>query len=235
MSVAVTGAVLIGQFLEAAMVMVLLFNVGSHWKQRPWTGRATPSRTFFALAPDTATVLREDGSWREMDIREVAVGSRVRVKPGEKIALDGLVVSGRSMVNQAPITGGGKHAGGKESGDPVYAGTINESGSFEFDVTAAATNSTLARIIHAVEEARGSYAPCSSVLLTRLPDIILPLFSLSHSFRHHSPRCFWAARGWNPYIPRWLCSLSAARAPWSFPPPVSIVSGMAAATHAMAF
>ena len=56
------------------------------------------------------------------------------------------------------------------------------------------------------------------------------VFACSPFFPPSFPRCFWAARGWNPYIPRWLCSLSAARAPWSFPPPVSIVSGMAAAT-----
>lgn len=157
MSVAVTGAVLIGQFPEAAMVMVL-FNVSEAIEAKALDRARNAIKDLLALAPDTATVLRDDGNWREMDIREVAVGSRVRVKPGEKIALDGLVLSGRSMVNQAPITGESMPVE-KTVGNTVYAGTINESGSFEFEVTAAATDSTLARIIHAVEEAQGSRAP----------------------------------------------------------------------------
>lgn len=157
MSVAVTGAVLIGQFPEAAMVMVL-FNVSEAIEAKALDRARNAIKDLLALAPDTATVLRDDGSWRAMDIREVAVGSRVRVKPGEKIALDGLVLSGRSMVNQAPITGESMPVE-KKVGNTVYAGTINESGSFEFEVTAAATDSTLARIIHAVEEAQGSRAP----------------------------------------------------------------------------
>ena len=76
----------------------------------------------------------------------------------ERIALDGQVIEGRSTVNQAPITGESLPVE-KIEGDPVFAGTINESGSFEFRVTAAANASTLARIIHAVEAAQGSRAP----------------------------------------------------------------------------
>jgi Cd2+/Zn2+-exporting ATPase len=82
----------------------------------------------------------------------------VRIKPGERIALDGTLVSGSSSVNQAPITGESLPVD-KKAGDPVFAGTINTSGSFEYTVTAVADNSTLARIIHAVEEAQGAKAP----------------------------------------------------------------------------
>lgn len=99
-----------------------------------------------------------DNTWREVDAKQVAIGSRVRVKPGERIALDGQVLDGRSTVNQAPITGESLPIE-KAPGDPVFAGTINESGSFEYRVTAVASNSTLARIIHAVEAAQGSRAP----------------------------------------------------------------------------
>ena len=94
MSVAVTGAVLIGQFPEAAMVMVL-FNVSEAIEAKALDRARNAIKDLLALAPDTATVLREDGSWQEADIRTVAVGSRVRVRPGEKIALDGLVLAGR--------------------------------------------------------------------------------------------------------------------------------------------
>ncbi|WP_297848472.1 heavy metal translocating P-type ATPase [uncultured Desulfovibrio sp.] len=228
MSVAVTGAVLIGQFPEAAMVMVL-FNISEAIEAKALDRARNAIKNLLALAPDTATVLREDGSWREMDIREVAVGSRVRVKPGEKIALDGLVVSGRSMVNQAPITGESMPVE-KKAGDTVYAGTINESGSFEFDVTAAATNSTLARIIHAVEEAQGSRAPMQrfvdafaryytpAVFLVSILSAIIPPLFLGGA---------WMESIYTALVVLVIgcpCALVIST-------PVSIVSGMAAATR----
>ncbi len=228
MSVAVTGAVLIGQFPEAAMVMVL-FNISEAIETKALDRARNAIKNLLALAPDTATVLREDGSWREMDIREVAVGSRVRVKPGEKIALDGLVVSGRSMVNQAPITGESMPVE-KKAGDTVYAGTINESGSFEFDVTAAATNSTLARIIHAVEEAQGSRAPMQrfvdafaryytpAVFLVSILSAIIPPLFLGGA---------WMESIYTALVVLVIgcpCALVIST-------PVSIVSGMAAATR----
>ncbi|MDL2207144.1 heavy metal translocating P-type ATPase [Desulfovibrio sp. OttesenSCG-928-M16] len=157
MSVAVTGAVIIGQYPEAAMVMVL-FNLSEAIEAKALDRARNAIKNLLALAPEKATVLRSDGAWIEMDIRQVAVGSRVRVKPGEKVALDGVILSGQSALNQAPITGESMPVE-KAAGDTVYAGTINESGSFEFEVTAASTESTLARIIHAVEEAQGSRAP----------------------------------------------------------------------------
>jgi Cd2+/Zn2+-exporting ATPase len=103
-------------------------------------------------------VQQADGSWQEVDAKSVAVDARVRIKPGERIALDGTIVSGRSTINQAPITGESLPVD-KVEGDAVFAGTINESGSFEYVVTAAAGDSTLARIIHAVEAAQGARAP----------------------------------------------------------------------------
>jgi Cd2+/Zn2+-exporting ATPase len=110
------------------------------------------------LTPERATVLQADGSWQEAAAKSVAVAARVRARPGERIALDGTIVSGRSTVNQAPITGESLPVD-KAQGDAVFAGTINQSGSFEYVVTAAAGDSTLARIIHAVEEAQGAKAP----------------------------------------------------------------------------
>ena len=157
MSVAVTGAVIIGQYPEAAMVMVL-FNLSEAIEAKALDRARNAIKDLLALAPEKATVLRPEGAWVEMDIRQVAVGSRVRVKPGEKVGLDGVIMQGKSAVNQAPITGESLPVE-KTVGDTVYAGAINESGSFEFEVTVAATNSTLARIIHVVEEAQGSRAP----------------------------------------------------------------------------
>ena len=157
MSVAVTGAALIGQFPEAAMVMVL-FTLSEAIEAKALDRMRGAIKDMLALAPDTATVALPDGGWAITDIRQVPVGSRVRVHPGEKIALDGVIVQGQSAINQAPITGESLPVD-KEAGDTVYAGTINEYGSFDFTVTALATDSTLARIIHAVEKAQSTRAP----------------------------------------------------------------------------
>jgi Cd2+/Zn2+-exporting ATPase len=126
MSVAVTGAVIIDQYPEAAMVMVL-FNLSEAIEAKALDRASNAIKDLLALAPETATVLRPDGAWVEMDVRQVAKGSRIRVKPGEKVALDGVIVSGQSAINQAPITGESLPVE-KTVGDTVYAGTINESG-----------------------------------------------------------------------------------------------------------
>lgn len=115
-------------------------------------------RGLMALAPDRATVRQADGSWAEVEAKTVQMDAIVRLRPGERIALDGLVVSGSTTVNQAPITGESLPVE-KAEGDPLYAGTINEAGSCEYRVTATADHSTLSRIIHAVEEAQGTRAP----------------------------------------------------------------------------
>ena len=157
MSIAVTGALVLGQWPEAAMVMVL-FTVAEWIEARSLDRARNAIRSLMQLTPETATVLQSDGTWQEVAAKSVAVGATVRIKPGERIALDGTLVSGSSSVNQAPITGESLPVD-KQAGDPVFAGTINTSGSFEYTVTAGAGNSTLARIIHAVEEAQGAKAP----------------------------------------------------------------------------
>jgi Cd2+/Zn2+-exporting ATPase len=82
----------------------------------------------------------------------------VRIRPGERVPLDGIVTDGSSAIDQAPVTGESIPVD-KTIGDPVFAGTINQTAALEFRVTAVAANTTLARIIHAVEEAQGSRAP----------------------------------------------------------------------------
>ncbi|MDR1163194.1 MAG: heavy metal translocating P-type ATPase [Candidatus Accumulibacter sp.] len=157
MSVAVTGALFIGQYPEAAMVMAL-FNLAEAIEAKALDRARKAIGELLSLAPETATVKSTEGAWVETDARRVSVGDTARVKPGERIPLDGVVTRGASAVNQAPITGEAMPVE-KGVGDTVYAGTINETGSFEFEVTATAANSTLARIIHAVEEAQGTRAP----------------------------------------------------------------------------
>jgi Cd2+/Zn2+-exporting ATPase len=157
MSIAVTGAFFIGQWAEGAMVMVL-FTVAELIEAKSLDRARNAIKSLIQLAPERATVLQSDGSWSDVAAKSVALDAQVRVKPGERIALDGKILKGRSSINQAPITGESLPVE-KAEGDLVFAGTINESGSFEYAVTATAGDSTLARIIHAVEEAQGSRAP----------------------------------------------------------------------------
>lgn len=157
MTIAVTGALIIGQWPEAAMVMVL-FSLSEAIEAMSLDRARNAIRGLMAMTPETASVLQADGSWQDVAAKAIAIGATVRVAPGERIPLDGELSKGQSSVNQAPITGESIPVA-KTIGDKLFAGTINETGSFEYRVTAAQTDSTLSRIIHAVEEAQGSRAP----------------------------------------------------------------------------
>jgi Cd2+/Zn2+-exporting ATPase len=157
MSVAVTGAFLLGEWPEAAMVMAL-YAIAEAIEARAVDGARNAIQGLLALAPETAEVRQPDGSWTSQPAADVALGATVRVKPGERIALDGRVSAGQSAIDQSAITGESIPVD-KVAGDPVFAGTVNLSGGLEVEVIAAAGDSTLARIIHAVEEAQGSRAP----------------------------------------------------------------------------
>ncbi|MFZ5567871.1 MAG: heavy metal translocating P-type ATPase [Pseudomonadota bacterium] len=157
MTVAVTGAFLIGQWPEAAMVMAL-YAIAELIEARAVDRARNAIKSLLDLTPDTAEVKQPDGSWLLLAAADVALYAVVRVKPGARIPLDGVVVDGNSAVNQAPVTGESMPID-KDVGDLVFAGTINGTGALEVRVTAAAGNTTLARIIQAVEQAQGSRAP----------------------------------------------------------------------------
>lgn len=157
MTVAVIGAAAIGSWPEAAMV-IFLFAVAELIESYSLERARNAVRALMTLAPETAAVKQADGSWSEVDAEAVAVGSTVRVKPGERIPLDGEVVSGASAVNQAPITGESIPAE-KAAGDQLFAGTINGNGLLEFKTTGGKDETTLARIIKTVQEAQSQRAP----------------------------------------------------------------------------
>jgi Cd2+/Zn2+-exporting ATPase len=157
MSVAVTGAFLIGQWPEAAMVMAL-YAIAEVIEARSLDRARNAIRGLMQLAPDTASVREASGAWLTRPASEVAVDAIVRVLPGQRIPLDGIVTKGTTAINEAPVTGESIPVD-KSRGDPVFAGTINETAEFEFRVTAVASHTTLARIIQAVESAQGSRAP----------------------------------------------------------------------------
>ncbi len=157
MTVAVTGAFVIGQWPEAAMVMAL-YAIAEAIEARAVDRARNAIKGLLEMAPEEAAVRQADGTWLNVQVASVALGAVVRVRPGERVPMDGVIEEGNSSINQAPVTGESIPVD-KAVGDPVFAGTINETGTFEFKVTALASNSTLARIIHAVEEAQGTRAP----------------------------------------------------------------------------
>ena len=228
MSIAVTGALLLGQWPEAAMVMVL-FTIAELIEAKSLDRARNAIRGLLQLSPERATVFQADGTWQDVAAKSVAVQARVRVKPGERIALDGTIVSGRSAINQAPITGESLPVE-KAEGDPVFAGTINESGSFEYTVTAAANNSTLARIIHAVEEAQGARAPTQR-FVDQFAKVYTPVvFAIALAIAVLPPLLMGGV--WFDWIYKALVLLViACPCALVISTPVTIVSGLAAAAR----
>ncbi|WP_265531954.1 heavy metal translocating P-type ATPase [Pseudomonas saponiphila] len=228
MSIAVTGAVLIGQWPEAAMVM-FLFTVAELIEARSLDRARNAISGLMQMTPEQVTVQQADGSWSEQEAKNVELGALVRVRPGERIGLDGEVVSGSSTIDQAPITGESLPVE-KTVGDKVFAGTINQAGSLEYRVTAAANNSTLARIIHAVEQAQGARAPTQR-FVDSFSKIYTPaVFAFALAVALIPP--LFMAGAWFDWIYRALVLLVVA-CPCALviSTPVSIVSGLAAAAR----
>lgn len=228
MSIAVTGAVFIGQWPEAAMVM-FLFTLAELIEAKSLDRARNAISGLMQLTPELATVRQADGSWVELEARNVDLGAIVRIRPGERIGLDGEVVAGNSTVDQAPITGESLPVE-KTQGDKVFAGTINQAGSLEYRVTAAANNSTLARIIHAVEAAQGSRAPTQR-FVDSFSRIYTPaVFLVALAVAVVAPLFFGGA--WFDWIYRALVLLVVA-CPCALviSTPVTIVSGLAAAAR----
>lgn len=156
MTIAVTGAIAIGEWAEAATV-VFLFSLALLLETLS-TGRARKAiRSLIDLTPPTARIIRA-GIEETIPVQDVQIGEHIVIKPGDRIPLDGDVITGSSSVNQAPITGESKPVE-KKKGDRVFAGTINLQGMLEVRVTATSENTTLAHIIHLVEEAQSKRAP----------------------------------------------------------------------------
>nr|WP_312466845.1 heavy metal translocating P-type ATPase [Stutzerimonas nitrititolerans] len=228
MSIAVTGAILIGEWPEAAMVM-FLFAVAELIEARSLDRARNAIRGLMDLAPERVTVQQDDGRWLEVAVAHVAIGSLVRVRPGERIGLDGEVVRGHSTIDQAPITGESLPVE-KVTGDPVFAGTINQHGELDYRVTAQASQSTLARIIHAVEEAQGSRAPTQRFIdrFSRIYTPAVVLFSVGVAI---VPPLL-AGGQWFDWLYRALVLLVVA-CPCALviSTPVTIVSGLAVAAR----
>jgi Zn2+/Cd2+-exporting ATPase len=226
MTVAVIGAIGIGEWFEGATVS-FLFSVALLLES--WSvGRARRAiAALMELSPSVAHLKLEDGTLRETPAGEVPVGAVFVVKPGDKIPLDGLVVAGESAVNQAPITGESMPAA-KAPGGVVYAGTINGDGALEVKSTKAAGQTTLAHIIRLVGEAQSKRSP-SEQWVEKFARIYTPaVMLLSLAVLLVPPLLFGSP--WTPWLYRSLvllvigcpCALVIST-------PVTVVAALAAA------
>lgn len=185
MSAAAIGAFFIGEYLEGASVL-FLYSIAELLESRSMDRARDAVRGMMDLAPPHATRLR-GGEEARVPVEALTLGDRVIVLPGERVPTDGVIQRGRSSLDQAAITGESLPQP-KAPGDAIFAGTLNGEGALEFEVTALAHDTTLARILHAMEEAQGSrsetqrfvdrfarvYTP-AVVVLTLLVAVIPPL------------------------------------------------------------
>ena len=186
MTIAIIGAALIGDFAEGAIV-VILFAI-SETLERYAADRARQSiSSLVKVAPKVATIRRNDLE-QTIAVQDIQINDVMLIKPGQKIAMDGIVIKGESTVNQAAITGEALPVD-KQLSDEVFAGTLNEAGYLEVQVTKRAADTTLAKIIQLVEAAQGERAPAQAfvdkfakiytpfiILLATLIVILPPLF-----------------------------------------------------------
>jgi Cd2+/Zn2+-exporting ATPase len=156
MTVAVIGAAIIGEWAEAAAV-TFLFGLSEYLEAFSVQRARRAIESLMQLTPETALLKRGD-TFEEVPVEQVNVDDIFAVKSGARLPLDGQVISGASAVNQAPITGESMPVE-KQTGDEVFAGTINGEGSLEVRTTKRASDTMLAKIIHLVEEAQSQKAP----------------------------------------------------------------------------
>lgn len=228
MTIAVLGAVAIGEWLEAATVS-FLFALALALES--WSiGRARRAVVaLLELAPPVVRLKEKDGTEREVSPDQVSVKSMFVVKPGERIALDGQVVMGTSEVNQAPITGESVLVP-KAPGDTVFAGTINGDGALEVESTKPAQETTLAQIIRLVGKAQSKRGPLEQ-WVERFARIYTPvILTLAVAVLLIPPLLFQGA--WTSWLYRSLVLLViACPCALMISTPVSIVSALAASAR----
>jgi Zn2+/Cd2+-exporting ATPase len=233
MALAVIGAMVIGQWPEAAMV-TFLFGVSEMIESYALEKARNAIATLVQIVPETASVWdthpgEAEGHWHELPVAEVGTGQRVRVKPGERIALDGKVLEGASAVNQAPITGESLPIE-KQIDDPVFAGTINGRGLLVIEVTAAKGNTTLDKIARAVQEAQSEKAPTQR-FVDRFARIYTPTVVIVALLVAVLPPLI-ANESWQAWLYKALVMLViACPCALVISTPVTVVSGLAAAAR----
>lgn len=202
MTIAVIGGVLIGEWAEVSIV-VILFAI-SESLERFSMDRARESITsLMDIAPNEALIRRND---QEMTVHvdDIAVGDIMIVRPGQKIAMDGVIVDGSSSINQAAITGESVPVE-KYKDDEVFAGTLNEEGFLEIEITKLVEDTTIAKIIHLVEEAQGERAP-SQAFVDKFAKYYTPVIMVIAALVAVVPPLFFGA-SWDTWVYQGLAVL----------------------------
>lgn len=171
MTVAALGALALGEYAEGATVM-FLFSIGELLESVTVDRARNAVRALMALSPPEATRLTPQGEER-VPVEALAAGDRVLVRPGERIPADGRIIEGRSAVDQSPLTGESIPVE-RTVGDEVFAGTVNGDGALTVEVLRPASESTLARIVHLVQEAQERRAPTQR-LVDRFAQVYTPI------------------------------------------------------------
>ena len=228
MTIAVVGAIGIGEWFEAATVSFLF---GLSLALEAWSvGRARRAvEALLNLSPTQVRLLREDNTEEVIAAEEVPVGSRFIVRPGERLPLDGLVLEGTSQVNQAPITGESLPVL-KDRGAQVFAGTVNGDGALVVQSTKPAGETTLAQIVRMVGEAQSRRAP-SEQWVEQFARVYTPvIFSVALFVAVLPPAVF--GESWIPWFYRSLVLLViACPCALVISTPVSIVAALTASAR----
>lgn len=159
MTIAIIGAAIIGEWTEGSIV-VILFAISEALERFSMDKARQSIRSLMDIAPKEA-LIRRNNVEQMINVSKIEVGDIMIIKPGQKIAMDGQVIKGHSSVNQAAITGESVPIE-KNINDDIFAGTINEEGALEVKVTKHVNDTTIAKIIHLVEEAQGERAPAQA-------------------------------------------------------------------------
>ena len=159
-------------YVESAAVILAFITVGKYFETLTKGRTSQAIQSLVALSPKVATVIR-DGKEVEVPVEELQIGEVVFVRPGEKIPVDGVIISGESFVDESMITGESVPVFKKE-GSKVVGATLNTTGSFQVEVSQVGKDTTLSQIIRLVEEAQGSKAPIAAIA-DRVAGIFVPI------------------------------------------------------------